>query len=834
MAKKPTDPVNSIYTGFTVNTKQDDCFVVVFDSQSQFDEMADKLKGKYNFSDSKNNSATIAQTVVESRKVTLTLYKTTPKLMIKGAGSKVWVSTVFEEVSSLPASNSDSEREFCQSDNTPNRRTTFVAETPYGPFPPKVSKSKSKSPLKYISKLVFGGSSVSSSPSNYCQNELQTSPVFNKKGKKGYNGPANYKPTAKAPEIDNDVEKETSSKDSKDVSEETFCKQPFQVKENSISEKIKHSNSVMSQSNLDILTVYVHPQPDIDSVKETDKDPRTEECKVTDNTSTEQLECSINDWRQSNKHSEHQQEQNKNRDQDNTKELRKCQQELLNIKKEKNDLQTQLKEFLTQSELLRAQNEKLLQEMELQKEKSKNTSESLEKEVKKCERYKKELKSVTENYQKEIQSLSAKLSDETALSLTLEEENKKLKTKLDSVTKEKRDLVSQMSRSNGTADMLEEKIENLTDLFVKEMSELKSQFEKSVAKTKSPNTLPADTNPTPQAVQSRNNSADNQEEPTVTITDTTPVNQKSHTILIVGDSVTRILSRNKMIDTNIDVKIKSHPGGKLQDIHNTILSMAENDDEYLCNIDAVIIHAGTNNLSDGDPVDDIVKQNKHIAETIQQINQRCHIIISSILPRKNDKLANKVIEQTNQSLKEFCDASSLVFLDNSVSFNSHEENAHSLYKDNIHLNAKGGKALGEAMCEKIRNIFELPTCAQSSIGQKQNFQNGRLSGRRTANDNMTNNRGENNNNSNNRSSYKAHNNNNRANSYTANSTRGNNHKGNGNRDNNKTWGNNSTDRTNNHWNNSQPWMNNNSPMMYMPMPFSQPPWFSHNQATTTQ
>ena len=45
------------------------------------------------------------------------------------------------------------------------------------------------------------------------------------------------------------------------------------------------------------------------------------------------------------------------------------------------------------------------------------------------------------------------------------------------------------------------------------------------------------------------------------------------------------------------------------------------------NTDAVIIYTGTNNLSYGDSLNDIIKQNKHIAEIIQQINLDCHIPI---------------------------------------------------------------------------------------------------------------------------------------------------------------------------------------------------------------
>ena len=392
--------------------------------------------------------------------------------------------------------------------------------------------------------------------------------------------------------------------------------------------------------------------------------------------------------------------------------------------KENKDLQHQFKEYLTKSKLLRTENEKLIQDMESEKAKSKTASESLEKEVQQCEKYKSELKSVSENYQKEIRSFSAKLADETALALTLEEENKKLKSKLDKMSKEKAELIGQMSRSTGTTDMLEGKIEDLTDLFLKEMSELRLQFEKSVVTTGSTGILPSNTNLEQQPPQNGSSRNDTQEErtPMEADRDLPPSDQHSHSVFIAGDSVTSIFSKNKMSNTNLEFRIRSHSGGKLQDIHNTIIAMAEDEDEYICNTNAVIIHAGTNNLSDGDSVDDIVKQNKNIALTIQQINPDCRIIVSSILPRKNDKLANKVIEQTNECLRQLCDTNSFVFLDNKRNFTSDCQTNISLYKDNLHLNAKGGKVFGESICRTVQETLKLPAHnAQTTTIQEQVF-----------------------------------------------------------------------------------------------------------------
>ena len=83
---------------------------------------------------------------------------------------------------------------------------------------------------------------------------------------------------------------------------------------------------------------------------------------------------------------------------------------------------------------------------------------------------------------------------------------------------------------------------------------------------------------------------------------------KVYSAFIVGDSMTSILSRNKLSDTDLQVTIKSHLGGRLQDLHNTIIRIAENDAEFICSADAILIHGGTNNLSDGDSPKSVTDQ----------------------------------------------------------------------------------------------------------------------------------------------------------------------------------------------------------------------------------
>ena len=109
---------------------------------------------------------------------------------------------------------------------------------------------------------------------------------------------------------------------------------------------------------------------------------------------------------------------------------------------------------------------------------------------------------------------------------------------------------------------------------------------------------------------------------------------------------------------------------------------------------------------------------------------------------------NQVIEKTKQSLQQLCDSESYIFLDNTEKFLYSGAADVSLYKDNIHLNTKGGKMFGEAICSRIRNLLNLPAgAAQTSTGSEQNFQNGRISGRRMSNNTSSINSNNNNQNS---------------------------------------------------------------------------------------
>ena len=212
----------------------------------------------------------------------------------------------------------------------------------------------------------------------------------------------------------------------------------------------------------------------------------------------------------------------------------------------------------------------------------------------------------------EVKSLKAKLSEETALALTLQEENKKLKKTLECVSKEKADLVSQTMKATGVSDMIEEKIETeiygLKKTFLEEMAKLNSQFEKSVHFTRT--TI----HPSEPPAQQLQGSVDSS---TLEQTDMNGVDNELQeargtcSALIIGDSTTNILSQKRLCDTNLQVRIKSLSEDRLESIHNTIIGMAEDVDEFICDTNAVVIHAGTKTSQTG-------IQSKQLLDNIQK------------------------------------------------------------------------------------------------------------------------------------------------------------------------------------------------------------------------
>lgn len=274
-------------------------------------------------------------------------------------------------------------------------------------------------------------------------------------------------------------------------------------------------------------------------------------------------------------------------------------------------------------------------------------------------------------------------------------------------------------------------------MLVKEMRDLKTQIETSRAIQSGASITNTTANQSQQEIHStiRINAVHDDtrttdgERPSTSATVNPNVNS---TAFIAGDSITQILSTKRMADTNLKVNIKIHSGGRIRTVEGSLIRMAEDNSGPIKQAKAVVLHVGTNNVSDADQPESIADEMKDLANTVNNINSEAKIIVSSVLPRRNDRLVNRVISETNQALRNACEEKGYHFLDNTPSFMTDNIPNSALYRDNIHLNPRGGKTLGENLQKKIRSVLHLPTndreTQQNYDRQHRSFQNGSRQG----------------------------------------------------------------------------------------------------------
>ena len=165
------------------------------------------------------------------------------------------------------------------------------------------------------------------------------------------------------------------------------------------------------------------------------------------------------------------------------------------------------------------------------------------------------------------------------------------------------------------------------------------------------------------------------------------------TIHIAGDDTTSVLSPRLMTDNNMTVKIKTHRNGRVSTVKDMLVKLADENGDYMISLRAVVLHAGAGNIADSETSESVTEELKTVADTIRNVNPEAKILISSLVPRRNDTLTNKAIHDTNKMLKTVCTKHNYVFVDNCVNFLKDGKPDISLYKDTVNLNKKGGKFL---------------------------------------------------------------------------------------------------------------------------------------------
>ena len=158
-------------------------------------------------------------------------------------------------------------------------------------------------------------------------------------------------------------------------------------------------------------------------------------------------------------------------------------------------------------------------------------------------------------------------------------------------------------------------------------------------------------------------------------------------VVITGDSLLNGL-HEKGLSRNHRVKVNNFPGGTSE----TIL---ENIDEIIKNKpDCLIIHAGTNDLTNGI---NLLNQAKKIIKEVKKVSHNTKIAFSSIVTRKDRKNIDKKVLEVNSHLKNYCSQKSIDFVDNN---NIKEEH---LGVKKLHLNKRGNSVLASNILKYLRS-----------------------------------------------------------------------------------------------------------------------------------
>ena len=128
-------------------------------------------------------------------------------------------------------------------------------------------------------------------------------------------------------------------------------------------------------------------------------------------------------------------------------------------------------------------------------------------------------------------------------------------------------------------------------------------------------------------------------------------------------------------------------GAKIKDIHQNLLKDCSQQGSE--KMHSIIIHAGTNNLTN----DDLDTTAKEIENLIVDAKLKAkNFAVSSVITRYDNRVPHSRITKFNNLVHECCKKNNISFIDNSNIDRS------MLNRSNLHLNNNGDKALGRSLC----------------------------------------------------------------------------------------------------------------------------------------
>ena len=140
-------------------------------------------------------------------------------------------------------------------------------------------------------------------------------------------------------------------------------------------------------------------------------------------------------------------------------------------------------------------------------------------------------------------------------------------------------------------------------------------------------------------------------------------------VFIIGDSMIKDLAE-RGISKDHNVKARSQPGCTTEDIEDHIKPILRK------NPDAIIIHSGTNDVTNDKPTK---KKIKKVVKLIEDTNPAIQVIISGLIHREDREVKDE-IASINNHLESYCNSKNFLFVNNDNMKSS------CLAKDKLHLN----------------------------------------------------------------------------------------------------------------------------------------------------
>ena len=166
--------------------------------------------------------------------------------------------------------------------------------------------------------------------------------------------------------------------------------------------------------------------------------------------------------------------------------------------------------------------------------------------------------------------------------------------------------------------------------------------------------------------------------------------------------------------------MNTNPGSSVIKMSEKLQRM-KNLEDY----DAIVIHAGHIGISNAEKLDDIVKQYQTTVDTIRNRSQNSKILISSILPKKDNKLANTNIESLNKKLNSLCSENDLKFIDHTKNFKFNQTLAdRRFFQDDDTLSRKGTAVLAKQIKLVLQTVlgnFHRASLSQT-VGRRKTLQ----------------------------------------------------------------------------------------------------------------